>query len=154
MKKYFMLFVVASGLTVASFAQSKEKNEREEKHEKKEHVIVPESVKNSFAKQFPGITPKWEMEDGNYEAEFKHMGHEMSAVFEPKGSMTESEMAIRVSQLPAPVLEFVKTNHKGATIKEAAKITKTNGEVNYEAEVKGKDLMFDASGKFLKEVKD
>jgi hypothetical protein len=35
-----------------------------------------------------------------------------------------------------------------------AKITKANGEVNYEAEVKGQDLIFDANGRFLKSIKE
>ena len=44
--------------------------------------------------------------------------------------------------------------YEGITVKELTKITKSNGEINYEAAVKGKDLIFDAAGKFLKEVKD
>jgi hypothetical protein len=31
---------------------------------------------------------------------------------------------------------------------------KANGEVNYEAEVPHKDVIFDANGKFIKEAKD
>jgi hypothetical protein len=78
----------------------------------------------------------------------------MSALFEANGAMTESEMEIKVKELPAAILEYVKTNRKGAAIKEAAKVTKANGEVNYEAEVNGKDMIFDAAGNFLKEEKD
>ena len=113
---------------------------------------VPAAVKTSFAKQYPGITAKWEKEAGKYEAGFDQNGHEMSALFEPTGAMTESEMEIKVSELPASVMQYITAHHKGATVKEASKITKANGEVNYEAEVKGKDLIFDANGKFLKEV--
>jgi hypothetical protein len=35
-----------------------------------------------------------------------------------------------------------------------AKITKADGTVNYEAEVDGKDVIFNSIGKFLKEAKD
>lgn len=154
MKKYFMLLAVAAGLTTATFAQGKEKDEKDEKNEKHEKVNVPASVKQAFAKQYPGTTAKWDKEGDKYEAGFKNKGHEMSSLFEANGTMTESEMEIKVSELPASVMQYVKTHHKGATVKEAAKITKANGEVNYEAEVKGKDLIFDASGNFLKEVKD
>ncbi len=35
-------------------------------------------------------------------------------------------------------------------MKEAAVIVKANGEVNYEGEVNGKDVIFDSTGKFLK----
>ena len=77
----------------------------------------------------------------------------MAAMFTPEGVFTESEVEIPVSSLPAPVKEYVKAHYKGAT-KEAAKITKANGEVNYEAEVDGMDRLFDVNGKYLKSVKD
>jgi uncharacterized protein YxeA len=142
MKKLFALVLTSAIITLTACAQKIDASK------------VPVKVKESFAKQFPGTTPKWEKEGDKYEAGFKEKGHEMSVLFEANGTMTESEMEIKVSELPASVLEFVKTNHKGSGIKEASKITKANGEVNYEAEVKGKDLIFDAAGKFLKEQKD
>ena len=114
---------------------------------------VPEGVKMSFTKQYPGIATKWEKEDGKYEANFKKDGNTMSALFEQNGTMTESEIDIKVSALPAPVLAYVKSNYKGKTIKEGAKITKADGIVTYEAEVDGKDLIFDSNGKFLKVMK-
>ncbi len=142
MKKVLMSAVAITAITISACAQKLDASK------------VPAAVKASFAKQYPGATAKWEKEDGKFEAGFDHNGHEMSALFEANGTMTESEMEIKVSELPAAVMQYVNTHHKGETVKEAAKITKANGEVNYEAEVKGKDLIFDASGKFLKEVKD
>jgi hypothetical protein len=115
---------------------------------------LPAAVTASFAKHYPGATAKWEKEEGKYEPGFKLNGKEASAVFDASGVMEESEIEINSSELPAPAAEYIKTHYKGATVKELAKITKTNGEVNYEAAVKGKDLIFDAAGKFLKEVKD
>lgn len=150
MKKYLMLMVAAASITTASFAQ---KHEKHEKNEKKEHAIVPAAVKQAFEKQYPGTTAKWDNEDGKYEAGFKHNGHEMSVLYNANGTVDETEIEIPVSQLPAAATSYV-TQHKMGKISEAAKITKANGEVNYEAEVKGKDVIFDAAGKFLKEVKD
>ncbi len=115
---------------------------------------VPAAVKAAFAKQYPGTTAKWEKEDGKYEAGFKQNGTSMSVLYEANGTMTESEMDIKVTDLPASVLSYVKEHYKGKSIKEGAKITKADGTVNYEAEVDGKDVIFDAAGKFLKEVKD
>jgi hypothetical protein len=115
---------------------------------------VPAAVKAAFAKQFPGIVAKWEKEDGKYEAGFKQNGTTMSALFESNGTMTESEMDIKVTDLPATVLAYVKEHYSGKKIKEGAKITKADGTVNYEAEVAGKDVIFDANGKFLKEMKN
>ena len=142
MKKFMMMAVLAVSVAFSACAQ------------KLKDADVPVAVKASFAKKYPGVTAKWEKEDGKYEAGYKKDGNSMSALFEANGTMTESEMDIKVSDLPATVLAYVKEHYKGKTIKEGAKITKADGTVNYEAEVDGKDVIFDAAGKFLKEVKD
>lgn len=115
---------------------------------------VPDVVKSSFAKQYPGAAAKWEKESGKFEAEFKKHNQTMSALFEADGTMTESEISIKVPDLPTAVITYVKDHYKGKTIKEGAKITKANGTINFEAEVDGKDLIFDAKGNFLKIVKN
>jgi hypothetical protein len=56
--------------------------------------------------------------------------------------------------LPATITSYMKEHYKGIAVKEASKITKANGEVNYEAGIKGKDVRFDANGKFIMESKD
>jgi hypothetical protein len=149
MKKYLMLFVVAAALTTSSFAQTNA-NHKNAKPEKSHHGNVPPAVTSAFAKQYPGATAKWKMENGSWEANFKQSGNEMSAVFDSNGTMTESEKEIKVSELPPSVPEYVKTHYKGEKIKEASKITKSNGVVNYEATVKGKELLFDSNGNFAK----
>jgi len=115
---------------------------------------VPGPVKTAFAKKYPGLKAGWENENGQFEAGFKKNGKTMSALFAADGTMTESEVDIDVTSLPAPVLAYVKAHYKGATIKEGAKITKADGTVNYEAEVNKMDVLFDEKGHFLKEVKD
>jgi hypothetical protein len=116
---------------------------------------APAAVKSAFEKAYPSIkTVKWEKEKGDFEAGFKQGNKEMSAVFKADGAQVESEMGINAATLPATIIVYVKQHYKGAVIKEAAKITKANGEVNYEAEVKGKDLLFDSAGKFIKVAKD
>ncbi|RWY48060.1 PepSY-like domain-containing protein [Mucilaginibacter gilvus] len=117
---------------------------------------VPASVKKSFSLAYPSVkTVKWEKENGGYEAGFKQGNSEMSAFFKADGTQKESETEIKATELPAAVALYVKEHYKGAAIKEAAKITKTaTGEINYEAEVKGKDLLFDKDGKFIRIAKD
>lgn len=115
---------------------------------------VPAAVKASFAKDFPGITTSWEKEKANYEANFKQNGNAMSALYQSNGNKKETEMDIKVSDLPATVTAYIAQNFKGEAIKEAAIITRANGEVNYEAEVKGMDRLFSKDGKFIKSVKD
>jgi hypothetical protein len=115
---------------------------------------VPAAVKAAFTKQYPGVTAKWEKEDGKYEASFKQAGNDVSAMFEPNGTFTESETEMKATDLPAGIVAYVKEHYKGKTIKSGAKITKVDGTINYEAALGGKDVIFDANGKFLKEVKD
>ena len=116
---------------------------------------IPADVKTAFAKSFPNITvKKWDKEDGNYEANFSKDGETMSATFDAKGNWMETETDIKVSELPASIISYINANYKGATAKEAAIISNPENKKLYEAEVKGKDLLFDEQGKFLKEEKD
>lgn len=115
---------------------------------------VPAAVQESFKKNFPGVTvKKWEKEDGNFEANFSKDGKTMSATFDSKGEWMETETDIAISELPVAVTSYVKEHYSGATIKEAAMLKTPQGDM-YEAEVKGKDLLFDTNGKFLKEEKN
>lgn len=116
---------------------------------------VPAKVKATFAKQHPSLaTVKWEKEKGDYEAGFKMDGKTISELYSADGTMKESEVDIKTSELPSSVQGYVKNHYKGSGIREAAKITAANGTVTYEAEVKKMDVIFDAAGNFLKEVKD
>jgi hypothetical protein len=142
MKKYIFMFAVIATINLSAHAQ------------KIAAARVPSAVKAAFAKQFVGATAKWEKENGEYEAEFKMDGKDMSALFTADGKMTESEVSVQPTDLPKKVLAYVKANYKNKKIKGGAKITKVDGTVNYEAEVNGVDVMFGADGKFLKEVKD
>jgi hypothetical protein len=117
-------------------------------------TAVPTSVKQGFTRQYPGLTPRWEKEDGNYEASFHRNGRSMSVVMSPGGTILETETDIKVSELPTEALFYLKTHYKGHTIKEASKIEKRGGEINYEAMVKGSDVMFNVNGKYLREIKE
>jgi hypothetical protein len=116
---------------------------------------VPAEVKQAFQKNFIQVKEvKWEKEDGKFEVNFEQGKHEMSAVFTSSGVLEETEMEIKVNELPSAITTYISSNYKGAKVKEAAKITKANGVVNYEAEVKGSDLIFDINGKFIKSVRE
>jgi hypothetical protein len=131
----------------AGFAQGKVKE-----------AEVPKAVTDAFKAKFKDAkVSKWEKEkDGNYEAEFKQGGAEMSSSFSPAGKMLDTEVEIKTSELPKSVAEYVAKNYAGYKISEAAKITDAAGTVSYEAEVeKGKeelDLIFDSNGGFLKKT--
>ena len=136
MKKLILMCLMLAG--VSAYAQKIDESK------------VPAVVKEAFKKNFAVATAKWELEKGNYEANFKEGNQTMSALFDPKGTWIETETDIKISELPAKVQAYVAQNYKGAKIKEAAKIKKANGTINYEAEVKGKDLIFDEQGNFIK----
>ena len=115
---------------------------------------VPANVRTSFVKLYPKATEvKWEKEDRNFEAGFDLNKIEQSVLFDTNGKMLESEVEIDVKNLPAAAQAYMKKNYPNNPIKEAAKITAANGTVTYEAELKGKDVIFDAKGNFIKETK-
>lgn len=150
MKKTIILIAITAGFTTVGFAQKKEKDDDDNKGKR---VTVPAAVKNAFAKQYPGSVAKWEKENGKYEVELKNNGQKMSVLYELNGSVAETEVEIKINELPAAVRSYVKTKYM-ASITEASKITKADGTVNYEAEVKKTDVLFDANGNFLKESKE
>lgn len=131
--------MIGAGLSIGAHAQ---------KHTGED---VPAAVKTAFAQQFPGMDARWARTADQYEAHFKHKRQEMSAVYTADGTLTETETEIKVSQLPLPVIDYVEQHYGGSSIREAARVTKANGEINYEATVKGKEVLFDASCAFLKE---
>lgn len=134
--KSFQFTCVAILLSALSFAQK---------------VQIPENVLQSFKTNFPNTHHiKWDKENNNYEAEFKSNKTEQSAVFDCNGKLIETEVEIAVSKLPESALAYMQTNYKSEKVKEAAKITDSKGIITYEAEIKGKDLIFDNNGKFLK----
>jgi len=113
---------------------------------------VPSKVLTSLTQKYPGASHVvWEKEKGNYEANWGGKSNEdNSALFTPSGEFVEMVVAIPVSALPAGVAEYVQKNYHGAKITEAGKVTDAKGQTTYEAEVKGKDLIFDTAGNFIK----
>lgn len=109
----------------------------------------PEAVLAAFTQKFPNAQDvDWSKEkNGEWEAEFEPPGSndEISAVFSSDGRWLETETEIAFSALPAPIQAAL----QGKKVKEAARIEKADGSTVYEAEVKRKELIFDASGKML-----
>lgn len=113
---------------------------------------VPSAVTSAFKQQFSTAKDvEWEKEEGNYEAEFKTGKIEQSVVFDAAGKILETEVDIKEDALPPQAREYMSKKYSGEKIKEASKITESSGTVKYEAEVRGKDLIFDSNGNFIKE---
>ena len=137
--KKFLFVALAAILTTSSFGQKTSKDN------------IPQAVKDSFKNSFPTVqNEKWEKENQNFEVEFDLNKAEMSALFGPDGKLIETEEEIAIGDLPATIVNYVSKNLSGKKIKEASKITDAAGKVSFEAEVDGKDYIFDASGNLLK----
>ncbi len=113
---------------------------------------VPVNVKEALAKKYPNATKvSWEKEKGNYEANWGgKSGEDTSVQFTPGGVFVEEVDAIPVTDLPVKVATYVKSHYNGAKIKEAGRVTDATGNKLFEAEIKGKDLLFDKDGNFIK----
>ena len=159
MKKTISLAAILFALSTASFAQKEKEEKNESKHEEKmemnNKLHVPSAVKTALAKKYPDASKvTWEKENGNYEANWGgKSGEDNSVQFTPAGSFIEIVNAISVNELPNPVSAYVNTHYKGAKITEAGKVTDAKGKLSYEAEVHGKDIVFDENGKFVKAEK-
>ena len=142
MKKYLVLVAISGMCNFGAYAQDLKTSD------------VPANVKSECLKKFPESSKAkvaWEKEKENYEANWGgKSGEDNSAMFTPAGTFIEIVKAIPVSQLPSAAIDYVKQHEKGQAIKEAGLVTDANGNVTYEAEVKGKDLIFDTNGRFLK----
>ena len=114
-------------------------------------ISVPAVVKSALIKKYPQASKAtWEKEKGNYEANWGgKSGEDNSVMFTPVGVFIEIVNAINVSELPANVAPYVKSHFNGAKITEAGKVTDAKGVQTYEAEIKGKDLIFDLNGKYM-----
>lgn len=112
---------------------------------------VPTVVKSALEKKYPqakGVS--WEKEKGNYEANWGgKSGEDHSVQFTPSGEFLEIVNAIPVSELPKSVLAYVRDHYK-VTPTEAGRVTDAHGKLSYEAEVHGKDIIFDDKGNFVK----
>jgi len=137
--KKFLLVAFAALLASSSFSQKTSKEN------------VPQAVKDAFKKSFPNAqNEKWEKEDQKFEAEFSMNKAEMSALFSPEGELIETEVEISIADLPAPIANYIAKNLTGKKIKEASKITDASGKVTFEAEVGGKDYIFDEKGNLMR----
>jgi hypothetical protein len=72
-------------------------------------------------------------------------------VFTPSAIFVEIVVSIPTNQLSASVSPYVNKNYMGAKIKEAGKITDASGKHMFEVEIKGRGLIFDEKGAFIKE---
>jgi len=126
------------------------------KEEKESKVIVPSIVKSAFEKQFAKAkNVEWGLEKADeFEAEFIIGKAELSAVFDSKGTLLETETPIVETELPQAVKDSLTKEFAGYDLYKTAKID-AKGVISYEMTVKKTStLSFDVTGKLIKnEVK-
>jgi hypothetical protein len=123
----------------------------------KKDVTVPGIIKESFEKIHPNATDvQWIEEPSIFEAKFTDGKTKGAISFNEKGEIVETEEVIEQDNLPnlPGIIEYIKTSYPGEIIEQSEKITKHDGTVVYELQIKGKELVFDSQGKFLKEEAD
>ena len=121
-------------------------------------IDVPTAVKNAFTQKFPDAQKvEWELEEvGEYEAEFKLNGEEMSANFKEDGTWVGTETEIAVENLPQAVKEGITATFPDHKIEEVEYCDKSNGITVYEVELENEKTdtefkaVFSADGKFIK----
>ncbi|MBG6062301.1 Putative beta-lactamase-inhibitor-like, PepSY-like [Flavobacterium micromati] len=142
--KNLILFAAAAISTVGC-AQTKEKKE------------VPKFVKEAFQKEYPNTKVNWDIETDGFEAEFTMNGKDASANYDKKGHKVATEIEIKENELPAKASTYIAMTYPNKKIKETAKITDDKNIITFEAEIsidgKNSDLIFDASGRFVKILK-
>jgi len=142
MKNYLIAIVLMSLYPLAMEAQEIEVSK------------VPSTVQAEFQKMFPDAAKtEWEMDNENFEASFKLNKKCWSAVYDKDGKFVESEVEIKVSELPEPVIQSIEKEFPGAKIEEPEKTTLSDGNTVYEFELekdkKEFEVQVSADGKIL-----
>jgi hypothetical protein len=147
MKNIFLLLSACLLISLAGFSQ-KEKVPPEE---------VPGPVNQAFANKFPGATDlHYQMENKDYEINFKFNGIETSANFDATGKWLETETGLKQSDLPKEVIASVSKNFAGFKLSEIGKIETLTKGICYELDLKkdkeGYEVQFNAKGDILSKL--
>ncbi|MCB0520025.1 MAG: PepSY-like domain-containing protein [Lewinellaceae bacterium] len=118
---------------------------------------APAAVQSAFKAKFADVQKaKWEMEDeGEWEAEFKMNGKEMSANFKADGTWLETETEIKTADLPQAVKDAIAAQFSGYKMEEASLVETPDMAAAYEVELeKGEttiEALFKADGTLVKQ---
>ena len=106
---------------------------------------VPEAVKITFQKKYPGETdPDWKQDDhGCWESHFKIDGEKYRADFNADGSWVETENSIKDDELPQAIKKVIAEKYKDHKITEVELVDSSNKGVFYDVEFKQKGKNMD-----------
>ena len=152
MKKLLILLSLAAIICSCHHGHKNHEGKENKEEKSKQEIVIPTAVNDAFAKQFAkGKDVEWSLEKADvYEAEFMLDKTGMSALFDTKGTLLETETSVMESDLPKIVKDSLAKGFAGYTLSEIEKI-EAKGVVSYEMEVKkAAVLSFDTKGKLLK----
>jgi len=142
MKKKQLLLSLLITIGVSSFAQQTISANQ-----------VPANVQNSFNAAYPNApNVTWEQQQGYFTPIFTVNNTVTKLLIDLKGTLIQTSSHIAVSALPATTASYISANYPGQTVTDAEKLTMFNHATRYEAVVGGHDLIFDATGKYIKAV--
>ncbi len=138
MKKLILLIAIVGFITQA---QAQKMNVKD----------VPVIVTDAFYHGYPTIKDvDWSKDGNNYAAAYGENDLNKSVTYDVSGMLIGKDEEIVVSALPASVMVYVQKNYNEDEVKEASKITDTDGTVTFETAIKGTNLFFDSEGNFLR----
>lgn len=147
MKKIIIMLICSACISISVFAQKISADK------------LPASVLAGFKAKFPNVTKvSWEMEDKTaYEADFKLNNVESSATFSKDGKWMETEMEIKLKDLPLNIQQNVAKQFPAYKINECSKIEHASNGLCFEVEItKGKetfDVLYNSKGEILSKTK-
>ena len=74
-------------------------------------------------------------------------------MYDAAGNLVQTELDLPLTSVPEKISTYIKTNYPNKTIKEFSKITDAGGNISYEVEFNRHELLFQADGTFLRELK-
>ena len=115
---------------------------------------VPANVLSNFKKQFTTTKSQWEMDETDFEVNFKINGTEYSAKYDQLGNWLETEQEIKKSELPVSINQSIEKEFPKTEVEEVEKVSYPNHKTVYELEIKNREQKFEvqysAEGQLLK----
>jgi uncharacterized membrane protein YkoI len=116
---------------------------------------LPDAVKVRFTETYPTAAKvDWDVEQGNYEAEFEVSGRERTALFSAEGNLLRYTEEIEEQYLPDAALEEIRVNYNQYKLDEVHRVQeneKTFYEVELEQNNQDRRLLFDSNGSLLQQ---
>jgi hypothetical protein len=136
MKK--ILLIALGFLATVSYAQQK--------------TEIPATVLKKFETMFPGAKiDKWEKKKYGYRVSYELNKIDTKAKFDSTGNLVEKKEKLKATDLPKAAQDYITSKHTGMKAEKVARLTDAKGTVTFEAELKDRDIVFDASGNFVSE---